>query len=276
MAVDTTTLTGTDLYHEVRGSGPTVLFVAGATGDAGHFSRVAARLADEFTTIAYDRRGNSRSPVAGDAAAAATMAAQSDDAAAIIRRTPGGRAIVVGTSGGAIITLDLLARHADVVQAAVVHEPPLLSVAPPHDGPEDPIAAVLALAASDPAAALEQFIRLNTSETTWAALDSSLRQRMLGNAQTLFAREIENFVSFRPDVDALRRVAVPVQLLVSRDGVPYAPAVQQWLHEQTGWPTGMLSGHHASYLDQPELIAEELRPVLRDLCAVRGAGASSS
>jgi pimeloyl-ACP methyl ester carboxylesterase len=30
---------GANLYHEVRGSGPPVLFIAGATGDGGHFER---------------------------------------------------------------------------------------------------------------------------------------------------------------------------------------------------------------------------------------------
>jgi pimeloyl-ACP methyl ester carboxylesterase len=53
---------GTMLYYELTGTGPSVLFIAGTTGDAGHFARVAAWLADEFTVVTYDRRGNSRSP----------------------------------------------------------------------------------------------------------------------------------------------------------------------------------------------------------------------
>ncbi len=60
-AMPTTTSVLSDLHHEVRGSGPAVLFVSGASGDAGHFTRTAERLADEFTTVAYDRRGCSRS-----------------------------------------------------------------------------------------------------------------------------------------------------------------------------------------------------------------------
>lgn len=267
MAVDTTTLTGTDLYHEVRGSGPTVLFIAGATGDAGHFARVAARLADEFTTVVYDRRGNSRSPVAGDAAAAAAaaIAAQADDAAALIRSAPGGRAVVVGTSGGAIVTLDLIARHRDLLEAAIVHEPPLLSVLPEREAMMAPLAGVFALAATDPAAALEQFVRVNTSDAAWSGLDDALRRRMLGNAGTLFGHEVGAFMAYTPDVEALRAATVPVRLLHSRDGLPFAPPVQRWLHEQTGWPTGTLSGHHGSYFDEPDLMAEELRPLLHQL-----------
>jgi pimeloyl-ACP methyl ester carboxylesterase len=58
----TVSVNGTELYHEVRGSGPSVLFISGATGDAGHFERVAELPADEFTVVTYDRRGNSCSP----------------------------------------------------------------------------------------------------------------------------------------------------------------------------------------------------------------------
>ena len=53
---------GAELYHEVRGSGPPVLLIMGFTGDGGHFETLAELLADEFTVVTYDRRGNGRSP----------------------------------------------------------------------------------------------------------------------------------------------------------------------------------------------------------------------
>ena len=53
---------GIRIYYEKRGRGPAVLFVSGATGDAGHWTTVADILADAYTVITYDRRGNSRSP----------------------------------------------------------------------------------------------------------------------------------------------------------------------------------------------------------------------
>jgi pimeloyl-ACP methyl ester carboxylesterase len=53
---------GAELYYEVRGRGPAVLLIAGATGDAGHFEQAADVLASEHTVITYDRRGNSREP----------------------------------------------------------------------------------------------------------------------------------------------------------------------------------------------------------------------
>src|SRR4051794_32796984 len=58
LAMPTVTVNGTELYHEVRGTGPPVLLIMGATGDGGYFDKLADLLADEFTVITYDRRGN--------------------------------------------------------------------------------------------------------------------------------------------------------------------------------------------------------------------------
>src|SRR5215217_7741804 len=89
MAMDTASprslleVNGTKIYHEVRGSGPSVLFIAGATGDGGHFEKVAEHLADEFTVVTYDRRGNSRSP-RPDGWEGTSTEEHSEDAAALI------------------------------------------------------------------------------------------------------------------------------------------------------------------------------------------------
>ncbi len=41
----------TTLYYERRGDGHALLFISGATGDAGHWTGVADTLADEYTVI---------------------------------------------------------------------------------------------------------------------------------------------------------------------------------------------------------------------------------
>ena len=258
------TRTASDLYHEVRGSGPAVLLIQGATGDAGPYTRTAERLSDQFTIITYDRRGNSRSEANADSPDVATMAAQADDAAALIRACGCAQAVVYGNSGGAEVALELLARDPGVVRGAIIHEPPLLSVIPPHDGP-DPLQPIFQLAQTDPRAALERFMRVNTSDTAWEGLDSATRERMLGNAVNLFQREIPHYVSYAPDPAVLRALNVPVVLLRSRDGLPFSGPVQSWLEAQLGVTGGMLTGHHAPYFDIPEVFAEELRPILQRL-----------
>ena len=112
---------GTDLYCEVRGNGPAVLFISGATGDAGHFEKVAER-ADEFMTITYDRRGNSRSPKP-TGWTTTSNAEQADDAAGLIEALQLMPAAVVGNSGGAAIALELLLRHSALVRGGILHEP---------------------------------------------------------------------------------------------------------------------------------------------------------
>ena len=47
---------------------------------------------------------------------------------ALIARHGCGSACVFGSSSGAIVTLDLVTRHLDLVSTAVVHEPPILEL----------------------------------------------------------------------------------------------------------------------------------------------------
>lgn len=53
---------GTRLYWEEAGEGPNLLFVHGMAGFAGVWSDQMTRLGDAFHTVAYDRRGHTRSP----------------------------------------------------------------------------------------------------------------------------------------------------------------------------------------------------------------------
>jgi pimeloyl-ACP methyl ester carboxylesterase len=51
---------GTTLHHEVRGSGPVLLCIAGGPTDAGTFSDLAGRLACRYTAVTNDPRGHAR------------------------------------------------------------------------------------------------------------------------------------------------------------------------------------------------------------------------
>jgi pimeloyl-ACP methyl ester carboxylesterase len=121
------TVNGTELYHEVRGTGPPVLLIMGATGDGGHFDKLAVRLADEFTVISYDRRGNGRSP-APAGWQTTSPEEQADDAAALLGALDTGPAAIFGTSSGGNFTVCLLVRHPGSVRGAILHEPGLYAL----------------------------------------------------------------------------------------------------------------------------------------------------
>src|SRR5580765_3110559 len=113
---------GAELDYEIRGTGPPVLLVMGATGDGGHFDQLADLLADEFTVVTYDRRGNGRSP-APVGWRTTSPEEQADDAAALLDVLGVGPAAVFGTSGGGNLALCLLVRHPGRVRGALLHEP---------------------------------------------------------------------------------------------------------------------------------------------------------
>ncbi len=109
------------LYYERRGLGPTVLFISGATGDAGHWTEVANILADESTVVTYDRRANSRSP-RPPGWDSTTIDEQADDAAALLTGLQLAPAVVFGTSAGGGILANLCVRHPELLSGAVFHE----------------------------------------------------------------------------------------------------------------------------------------------------------
>ena len=119
---------GAQLYTEIRGAGPLLLFVAGGNGDPAVFSGVAGRLAGDFTVVTYARRGSARSPVDGPVDDASRISTDVEDAVALIAHRGGGPACVFGSSSGAIVTLDLVTHHPNLVSTAVVHEPPILEL----------------------------------------------------------------------------------------------------------------------------------------------------
>jgi pimeloyl-ACP methyl ester carboxylesterase len=257
---------GTDLYCEVRGDGPPVVFISGATGDAGHYEHVAEHLADEFTVITYDRRGNSRSPKP-EGWVQTSNAEQADDAAGLISALQVAPAGVFGNSGGGAIALELLLRHPKLVRGAILHEPivfnPVAAQLPAMMAELEPTIKA-AMSKGGPGAAVEVFVRVNAGEAALAAIDPDQRERLVGNGETLFGVEFASFVDYRPAEAAIAAISQPVCVLLGQETLlPYAPAVCGWLAGLVGTQVGTISGGHGAYWDRPDQMAAELRPYLR-------------
>src|SRR5690242_16997076 len=114
----------TEIYYEVRGEGPPLLLVMGASGYGGVFERFAQLLADEFTVVSYDRRGNGRSPPPADWKVTSPEQ-QADDAAALLAGLGLAPAAIFGTSSAGIFALAAAIRWPQSVRGAVLHEPAL-------------------------------------------------------------------------------------------------------------------------------------------------------
>jgi pimeloyl-ACP methyl ester carboxylesterase len=255
-----------ELYYEIRGSGPPVLLIMGATGDAGHFTKLAEVLADEFTVVTYDRRGNSRSP-RPPGWSTTTVEEQADDAAALLQALGLAPATVFGNSSGAAYALALLIHHPDVVRGAILHEPPLLSVLERPDEVEAAIGPLVeeGMAAGGPPAALERFWRFVAGDANWEALDPSLRERMSANAETFFGIEMGTFESYRPDDAALKAITAPVQVLVSEESPPFFAEVGEWLAGRLSVEVSRTPGTHTPHHDHPHELARTIRPFLTEV-----------
>jgi pimeloyl-ACP methyl ester carboxylesterase len=264
----TVTVNGTELYHEVRGSGPAVLLIIGATGDGGHFDAVADLLADEFTVISYDRRGNGRSPVPAGWRTTSPQE-QADDAAALLDALAVGPVAVFGTSSGANFALCLLIRHSRAVRGAMLHEPALYALVDDFDAIRAPVRELVqaAIQAGGPPAAVERFWRYMAGDGGWNRLPPALRERLRSNADTVFRIELGTYERYMPDQQILAGITAPVRLLVSVDGLPVFAEIADGLAQRLNVDVATTPGRHDAYHAYPCELAEAMRPFLREVSA---------
>ena len=114
---------GARLHYEVSGSGP-VLMLIGHPMDSSGFATLVPLLVDAYTVVTYDPRGFGKSSIA-DRDQDAEPDVLADDVRRVLEAVSDRPAHVLGSSGGAITGLALVASHADHVSTLVAHEPPL-------------------------------------------------------------------------------------------------------------------------------------------------------
>jgi pimeloyl-ACP methyl ester carboxylesterase len=257
---------GTELYYKVRGAGPPVLLIMRATGDGGHLDALADKLADEFTVINYDRRGNGRSPVPNDWKMTSPEE-QADDAAALLTALRTGPAAVFGTSSGGNFALCLMVRHPELVRGAILHEPALYALVDDFDAVRAPLRAVVqqAMQAGGPPAAAERVWCYMAGDDGWQRLAPALRERIRATAGTLFGVELSTYELYLPEDETLGSISPRVRLVVSEDGRPVFAEIARRFAERIGADVTTVPGTHATYHEHPSELAEAIRPFLREV-----------
>lgn len=279
----------------MEGHGPALVLISGGGGDAGAYADVAGLLAADFQVISYDRRGNSRSGTVG-AGDPVHPAAQAEDLLAVLDSRRLSSAMVFGSSGGALIALELIARHPDRISAAIVHEPPAVGVLEPgsperteltrihrlgvEKGPMRAFAAFGAMTMTDPPWLLRspvgQSVLARASRAALVA-DGLIRRltgrqpstltRMLQNVELLIMRELpELCLHSSPEIEALRASTVRWVLGVGADsaGRPYDRPARR-LAELTGVACVGFPGGHTAYQDDPRAFVDRLTGLLQEV-----------
>ncbi len=259
----TITANGAELYYEVRGDGPSLFLIHGAGGDCGTVGRLAESLAPDFTVIAYDRRGLSRSPRPTDWQQT-SIEEQADDAVGLLRELRVAPAAVVGHSLGALIALELLLRHPDLVRRASLLDPGPLDSAIPNRQQKMalPEAVRAAMVNGRSEAGFEALLR---SLHIWDALDPVAQKRALGNAEVFFSHERPLLQTYRPDEGLLSANRVPVQVAAGEETPPVFREMAEWLASRLSVRVEGVPGGHGSCIEHPEGVAEVIRPFMQRL-----------
>jgi pimeloyl-ACP methyl ester carboxylesterase len=262
---DVVSVNGTTLYYERTGTGPSVLFIAGTTGDAGHFAQVAACLAEEFTVVSYDRRGNSRSP-RPPGWTHTSVAEQAEDAAGLIQALQLAPSAVFATSAGGPIGLDLMIRCPHLLRGVILHDPRLPAALAHPAQVMAPLQAAIqrGIQARGPVGGVDAFLRAVMGDATVETIPPQTLARMLQNAETIFAIERSGaFATWHPTEEALASIHVPVALLVGRESPAFFGEMARWLASRLQVQVVTGPGGHGAYIDHAFELAEALRPIFR-------------
>jgi pimeloyl-ACP methyl ester carboxylesterase len=267
---------GAKIYYEVQGSGPILLIIPGGPQDPGVFADVSRHLADRYTVVAYDPRGNSRSTFDGEPEEL-QLDVQADDAAALIEALGGGPAYVFGTSGGAQIGLNLAGRYPERVRAVVAHEPPSIMML---DDPSEALAADRAIydtyRREGVDAAMAKFFADNgladgaeqeeaPPEFAPTAEAAETFARVSGNFEYWLAYGMMPLSIYRPDVDALRKGRPRIIVGIGEQSAgQIIHRMGMALAAKLGIEPVLFPGDHMGFGPHADTFAETLHRAFRD------------
>ncbi|HVU70410.1 MAG TPA: alpha/beta hydrolase [Ktedonobacteraceae bacterium] len=274
MQTNTLRVPGATISYEVRGQGPLLLLIPGGGNDAHQaFEGIARRLSDRYSVVIYDRRGLSRSPL-DDPQEEQRVGTHSDDASRLLAALGSDYepAYVFGSSGGAIVGLDLVARHPEQVHTVIAHEPPT------HLLPDrDPVRAMGVVRDTyfreGIMAALQRLMAMpglnpeghETDIESPEPEDEEQREQFVKNAIFLFEREFSMYDRYQLDFAALKSATTRSRIVIAggasnRDDEAYWSAVA--VAEGLGSKLVEFPGRHAGYVTNPAAFVRRLHEVL--------------
>lgn len=259
---------GARLRYLLRGDGPLLVLIAGGDGDAAASEGLAAHLAGEYTVLTYDRRGLSGSTI-DDPAPPTTITTHADDVHHLLTALTSEPARVYGSSIGAMIALELVARHPEQVAVLVAHEPPATQLLPEaerthaaHEQQE--IEEIFRKEGAYPA--LGRFAKLIGLDPTDREPDAEITPPGPGrvaNLEFFLTNDAPAVAAHRLDLAALKAASTRVLPAVgetSGDIWPYKCGLL--LAEALGTPHAEFPGGHNGSVFRPRAFAARLREVL--------------
>jgi pimeloyl-ACP methyl ester carboxylesterase len=270
-----------DVWPGTSTAEPPHVLIGSPKGARG-FPSLAAQFPDR-TLVTYDPRNNGERSPADDPSVPITAEVQADDVHAVIEAVGGGPVDMFASSGGAIVSLALVARYPNDVRTLVAHEPPFASLVPDREHALAANRAIheayLAGGAGPGMGKFMQVVMHGGEFTPEVATAPGFDPAMFGmpageddgSRDNPLLSDLSWAVSdYRPDVDALAAAPTRIVIAVGEESAGVftgrtAVATAELLGQQaTVFPShhGGFLGGEFGYAGQPEAFAIKLREVL--------------
>jgi pimeloyl-ACP methyl ester carboxylesterase len=262
---------GTALVYDSVGDGAPLVLVHGSWGERNGFAFVVPGLSQLFRVVSYDRRGHGES---GGDPESGTVHDDVADLATVIEASGSAPAHVVASSYGGCIALRLAAQRPELIQRLVCHEPPLLGVLEATakgkaiaDEEWRKLGEVQRLLErGDHRRAAEHFVeKVALGPGAWELLPSQLQEIFVTNAPT-FLSELRDPDALGADLDALKRISVPVTL-TEGDQSPafFRPVIDELMDLLPDVSRVLLpTAGHVPHATHPDQFIETVRSALLD------------
>lgn len=264
-------LSGASLYYETVGSGPLLLCISGANGSADLWRITAEHLRKHFTVAMYDRRGFSRSYLSGSQDYEHRIETDADDARQLIQHlSPDEPATVLGNSSGAMVSLELLTRHPEVIRVLIAHEPPAMKLLPDFDELWNLQQAIYdTYRRSGVPPAMQQFadmVKAGTETSGMLAGFTSRKSDIIANTMYWFERELLVYPCREVQVAILETRKASLLLVngsgSNKEALQYRANVV--LAQKIGLEVGHVPGMHLGFASHPKGFANAVLDCLKE------------
>ena len=252
---------GAKLHVWYQGSGPLLIFIAGAAQSGACFDPAIVELSEHYTAVAYDRRGYTTSPV--EKKALLNPAQSARDVVAIIEALGFQKATIFGTSAGGIIALQVGVSYPEYVEHLIAHEAPTTSLLPDTTEWLDFCAAACDRYKTRGGLAA---LGLLGSKMVGVPSDEVVPETTVQNAPFFFEYEFTIFTIYTPNLVKLRENNVSMVVVAgeeSKDAWYARTTIVQ--AEMIGCPRIMWPGAHTVYKIKPHVFVEALLDTLKEL-----------
>jgi len=214
---------------KTRGDGPLLLLLHGGGGSADSFDAVLDILAEQYTVVTYTQ--SEGGPVE-----------RADEAHQLLTDLGAKKAAIFASSAGALLALELVARHPERIGLLIAHEPPMISLLPDADE--------LVRAFQDLTGQPDSGLRFVRLTGVLGPVDEATLQAAGANMHV--DPGVAVYINHQPDVQAIRASGVPVVLAAGKavtGSLPFRTA--EAVADVLDAPMVIFPGNHFGYAPMP-------------------------